>query len=188
LRVGGNFTELHEMKEVFTLIIFCFTCNLCLSQKFIRYEKTNIDFDNSYFNLTKEQEKTIELYLIAKSQFSLIRDYPPIIGIDKEGNVFTFDKYKDLYNECEKEKCIWKINLFYMEFLRMEKGKNLMAYTVLEPDWYKADETKSDYLYGSYDETKKNKLFSPIRCIRQINKINKYNQKYTFFYINDYGE
>ena len=77
-----------------------------------------------------------------------------------------------------------------MEFLRMEKGRNLMAYTVLEPDWYKVDETKSDYLegYGSNDETKKKKLLSPIRCIREIKKINKYNRKYTFFYLNDYGE
>ena len=178
------------MKKILIVIILCLTCNLCSSQKFIHYEKTNIDFDNSYFNLTKEQGKAIELYLIAKSQFSLIRDYPNIIGIDKDGNTFTFDKYKSLYDECEKEKCIWKINLFNMEFLRMEKGRNLMAYTVLEPDWYKVDETKSDYLegYGSNDETKKKKLLSPIRCIREIKKINKYNRKYTFFYLNDYGE
>ena len=174
------------MKKIFTLIILCLTCNLCLSQKFIRYEKTNIDFDNSYFNLTKEQEKTIELYLIAKEQFSLIRGYPNIIGIDKEGNVFTFDKYKDLYKECENEKCIWKINLFYMEFLRMEKGRNLMGYTVLEPDWYKVYEVKKDDLqrYKSKEEIE----ITPIRCIRKIEKVNKYNRKYTFYYSNDYGE
>lgn len=61
-----------------------------------------------------------------------------------------------------------------MEFLRLEKGRNLMAYTVLEPDWYKVDETKSDYLeeHGSSDETIKNKLLIPIRCIREIKKIN----------------
>lgn len=179
-----------RMKKIFIVIVLCLTCSLCLSQNFIRYEKTNIDFDNLYFNLTKKQEKAIELYLIAKSQFSLIRDYPNIIGIDKDGNTITFAKYKSLYDECEKEKCIWKINLFYIEFLRLEKGRNLMSYTILEPDWYKVDEIKSDYLegYGSYDETKKNKLPISIRCIREIKKINKYNQKYTFFYLNDYGE
>lgn len=174
------------MKKILIVIILCFTCSLCLSQKFIHYEKKNIDFDNSYFNLTKEQEKTIELYLIAKSQFSIIRGYPNIIGIDKDGNTFTFDKYKSLYDECEKEKCIWKINLFYMEFIRSEKGRSLMAYTVLEPDWYKVGEIKYDDLqsYKSKEEIE----IIPIRCIRKIKKISKYNRKYTFFYLNDYGE
>lgn len=73
------------MKKIFIVIILCVSCNYCLFQKFIRYKKTNIDFDNSYFNLTKEQEKATELFLIAKSQFSLILDYPNIIGIDKDG-------------------------------------------------------------------------------------------------------
>jgi len=174
------------MKKIVILIILCLSYTVCLSQKFIRYTKTNIDFDNSYFNLTKRQENAIELYLIAKSQFSLIRNYPNIIGIDKNGNVFSFDKYKSLYDECENEKCIWKINLFYIEFLRTEKGRNLMAYTVLEPDWYKVDEIKYDDLrsYKSQEEME----IIPIRCIRKIKKISKYNQNYTFFYLNDYGE
>jgi len=97
----------------------------------MNYETTKIDLGKTYFNMTKEQRMAVELYLIAKSQLGQISDYPNIIGIDKEGNICSFKEYKALHSECEKEKCIWNINLFYTEFLRVEKGRNLLSYIYL---------------------------------------------------------
>jgi len=168
---------------------FLFFNTLCFSQPYRPYTQGSIGVESSYFNLNKKQHSTIELYLLAKSQFGILSEFANLIGIDKEGHIYSFERYKTLYDECVAEDCTWQINLIHIELLKNKKDRTQMSYTVLEPDWYRSEEVKYDSIrrYHRVEESEEFKRQMSIRSIREVKNINKYNWRYILYYQNDYG-
>jgi len=162
----------------------------CSPQEYAMYNKTTINIGKSYFNLSRPQIEAIELYLMAKSQFSGIRDFPTIVGIDKAGDIIPFDQYKTGYEDCLKDNCMWEANLFHIEFLRADKNGTSLWFALLEPDWNNAAEVEYEGMkrYATNDEIELFKLEMPIRYIRKVIQKRQYNRKYLFYYLNDYGK
>jgi len=178
-----------NMRAIYSIFLF-FGIAGCSPQKYAMYNTTSVNIGKSYFNLSRQQIEAIELYLMAMSQFSGIRDFPNIVGIDKAGDIIPFEQYKTQYEDCLKDNCIWEVNLFHIEFLRADKNGTSLSFALLEPDWNNAAEVQYEGMkrYATHDEIELFKLEMPIRYIRKVIQKRQYNRKYIFYYINDYGK
>ncbi|MNG79394.1 hypothetical protein D3C73_840620 [compost metagenome] len=178
-----------SIRAICSIFLFVWIAG-CSQQKYTMYNNTTINIGKSYFNLSRQQTKAIELYLMAKSQFSGIRDFPNIVGIDKVGDITPFDQYKTRYEDCLKDNCMWEVNLFHIEFLRADKNGTSLSFTLLEPAWNQAAEVQYEGMkrYATNDEIELFKSEMPIRYIRKVIQKRQFNRKYLFYYLNDYGK
>lgn len=170
----------------FLLFGFCFGQNK---------PNENPILQKDYYKINSKQKEIVEFYLLARFYypFGKIRSYdkmywlaPDLIAIDKDGEILDFDSYKTKYKEAGKYNKEFSINLFYLDLSSTRNDELRMSYTVLEPDWENVPEVKK-YEYKQKCPTGCEELFElPIRKIHKPVKLEKFNQKFLIFYINDY--
>lgn len=173
------------------LIYTAFFLIICASKVFAqKTDSTKIKLVANYYKLNKVQKEVAQFYLMSLkfSLTGLYRNYrarPQLVGIDKDGELHSFERYKTLYDDAKEYQEDFSINLFYMENVRTnEKGEIILAYTLLEPHWDDAPEVKS-YI-DRIDFGIENNDFEDLRQIHRPQKVKKLGKTFIFFYCNNY--
>ena len=173
------------------LIYIAFFLIICAAKVFAqKTDSTKIKLVANCYKLNKVQKEVAQFYLMSLrfSLTGLYRNYtarPQLVGIGKDGELYSFERYKTLYEDAKEYQEDFSINLFYMENVRTnEKGEILLAYTLLEPHWDDAPEVKS-YI-GRIDFGIENNDFEDLRQIHRPQKVKKLGKTFIFFYCNNY--
>jgi len=173
------------------LIYTAFFLIVCASKVFAqKTDSTKIKLVANYYKLNKVQKEVAQFYLMSlklslTGMYTYYRARPQLVGIGKDGELYSFERYKTLYEDAKEYQEDFSINLFYMVNVRTnKKGEIFLAYTLLDPHWDDAPEVKS-YI-GRIDFGIENNDFKDLKQIHRPQKVKKLGKTFIFFHCNNY--